>query len=772
MSVRDYLTEEEKQIFALIKAAKDEALITEYVDDGEYISCNLDGAHYELCLGFNPSPEHPYAERAIRASRFVTRLMDKIKRDYSCYFVYLENDFYPSESILKDKLNASRSLKITGIDAPKEEEASSDCFVSSYEIEVEIVATIGETYERMVDFLSVDQNTVYTYKHSISPKVLTKNLAPNEMINAQKRAKEILNLALYGQFPGKRKDENVRKKNIQQMLNTLAEAENSRFRGFLDRVSDIDAKVGQISVKPCSILIDAIEEKKFVYRVSCGNNTGDLSVIWRSGMEEFEENTQLYLHITPKGEFVGLKNTKSPHPINNFNFLVLAHKATLQDDEIIISPDRWTLNEAYNQYITNYAVPVERDGIITYFFEKYAVKTDGKWRLKLDCKKCELTDDFHYCKDLSQEYYLKDGEIKFGAVYTAGAQSFTCETCLKTIYYLGDEHLAYYQSHTLLDGKHYCSECTDTIRFGNLIYKKTDGVANGKKIGTVYALVDGNDFVPIADGGNVFVCSNCGKTVLYDKKTESNCCDICHSHICSNCAANADSDHIRKKVLNTGTLSCGYCASGALLWHESENKYTELYKVEDENGQEQFVLDNTLYPELIFHCVECGKPRYYDKRNSEKHKKCSSCGRIVCSCCTDKCLTDIGLGLTYCSDCASLLDEKYKAERNTAEDIFQNAKKYEIRINHSKVKANNELKGHFLKNINKYLPYLSMADRKLIRNGIKEHTEAFHINCISLSVLEKAINYKFTLSVTGGKAYLFYLMKNKLTYGGIFDGGL
>ena len=130
------------------------------------------------------------------------------------------------------------------------------------------------------------------------------------------------------------------------------------------------------------------------------------------------------------------------------------------------------------------------------------------------------------------------------------------------------------------------------------------------------------------------------------------------------------------------------------------------------------------------------------------------------------------MGLTYCSDCASLLDEKYKAERNTAEDIFQNAKKYEIRINHSKVKANNELKGHFLKNINKYLPYLSMADRKLIRNGIKEHTEALHINCISLSVLEKAINYKFTLSVTGGKAYLFYLMKNKLTYGGIFDGGL
>ena len=153
MSVRDYLTEEERQIFALINAAKEEALITEYNDDGEYISCNLDGAHYEICLGFNPSPEHPYAERAIRASRFVTRLMDKIKRDYSCYFVYLENDFYPNESLLKDKLNASRSLKITEIDAPKEEDASSDCFVSSYEIEVEIVATVGETYERMVDFL-------------------------------------------------------------------------------------------------------------------------------------------------------------------------------------------------------------------------------------------------------------------------------------------------------------------------------------------------------------------------------------------------------------------------------------------------------------------------------------------------------------------------------------------------------------------------------------------------------------------------------------------
>ena len=128
--------------------------------------------------------------------------------------------------------------------------------------------------------------------------------------------------------------------------------------------------------------------------------------------------------------------------------------------------------------------------------------------------------------------------------------------------------------------------------------------------------------------------------------------------------------------------------------------------------------------------------------------------------------------MTYCPDCASRLDEKYKAERNSAEDNFQNAKKYETRINHSKVKANNELKKHFIKNINKYLPYISMADRKIIRNGIKKNTDEFRINCISLSVLEKSTNYKFTLSVTGGKAYLFFLMKNKLTYGGIFDGKL
>ena len=775
MSVRDYLTEEERQIFALINAAKEEALITEYNDDGEYITCNLDGAHYEICLGFNPSPEHPYAERAIRASRFVTRLMDKIKRDYSCYFVYPENDFYPNESILKDKLNASRSLKITEIDAPNEEEASSDCFVSSYEIEVEIVATVGETYERMVDFLRVEingSNTVYTHKHIDSPKVFTKNIAPEEMAKARKRAKEILNLVLDGQYPGKRKDENIRKKNIQQMLNTLAKAKDSRFRGFLDRVSGKDSKVGQISVKPCSVLIDAIEEKKFVYRVSCGNETGDLSVIWRSGTEEFKEDTDLYLHITPRGEFVGLKNTKNLHPINNFNFLVLAHKATLQDDEIIISPDKWTLKEDYKDHITNYAVPVERDGVITYFFNQYAVKIDGKWRLKLDCKKCELAEDYHYYKDLSQEYYLKDGKIQFGSVYTAGAQSFTCETCFKTIYCYDDEYPEYYQSHTLLDGKHYCSECTDTIRIGNLIYKKTDGVANGKRTGTVYARVDGNEFVPIEEDGNVFICSNCGKTVLYDKLIENKCCNVCHSHICSDCAENADSDHIRQKVLNTGSLSCSYCASGASIWQESGKKFAELYKVEDENGEEQFVLDNTLYPELVFHCAECGKPRYFDKRNSNKHKKCSSCGRLVCSTCTDKCFTDGGLGLTYCPDCASRLDEKYKAERNSAEDNFQNAKKYETRINHSKVKANNELKKHFIKNINKYLPYISMADRKIIRNGIKKNTDEFRINCISLSVLEKSTNYKFTLSVTGGKAYLFFLMKNKLTYGGIFDGKL
>ena len=39
-----------------------------------------------------------------------------------------------------------------------------------------------------------------------------------------------------------------------------------------------------------------------------------------------------------------------------------------------------------------------------------------------------------------------------------------------------------------------------------------------------------------------------------------------------------------------------------------------------------------------------------------------------------------------------------------------------------------------------------------------------------MAILEKSTNYKFTVTILGGKTYLFYLIKNKLISGGIYDG--
>ena len=777
MTVIKQLTEEEKQIYALIDAAKNkEGLITEYRESDGYIFCKLDGITYELCFGCNPAPDHPCAERAIRASRFVTRLMDKIRKDYSCYFVQSDVNFYPHESALREKLNSGRTFaKIPAICTPKPEDAyGTNCFVSSYELEVEIVATVGETYQRMVDFLTVklDENgAVYTHSQRISAKELTKPIADEEKKDAEKRADDIMKLVLDGQLPGKSKNENIRKDNIRRMLEALTNSNNSRFSRFINDVSKQEGvNVGQISIKPCALLIDAIDDKKYVYRASCLEGTGDLSVIWRSSLGKFEENTPLYLQITKAKEFAGFTNVKNEYPISNFDSLVLAHRATKQGNDTKIAPDEWTLDESYDKLIRNCAVPVEIKGKTKYFFKKYAEKVDGEWRLKLECEKCALTDESHYKGNLSSEYYLKNGEIQFGRIYTAGAQSFSCETCRKTIYYRGSEHLNYRSLHRLLDGNHYCDLCGDTVRNGNLKYQKTENVHSGNKIGTVYARINENGFLPVENGGNVFVCANCGKPILYDSRIENNRCDICSNRICSNCANNSAGTPTRKKVLNTGTYACNRCASIPTIKTAFSNEAMRLFTVEDENGQEQMVLDNAESPELIFHCVECGKPRYYENNARTKHKKCSSCSRIICSCCSDKCTEDdTYLALTYCRDCDAKRNEKYENEKKIAEDIFQKVTNQEIKVFHAEKNANLELKNHVTDHINRYLPYFSMADRKLVRSSIRKNRidEAIKVECLSVSVLEKTVNYKYKLSVRGGKAYLFYRVNNNLTYGGL-----
>lgn len=776
MSIRDNLTEEEKQIYALITAAKDQGIITAYKDDGKYISCKLDDIKYEISLGFNPDYAHPSAERAIRASRFVTRLMDKIRKDFSCYYVQSENSSYPHEDVLMDKLNSGRTQKITQVVYHDQKVSGDDCFVSSYEIEVEIVASVGEKYERMVDFLTVEMNSkgaAYTHKHIISPGIITKNIAPDEETATKKRANEILNFVLDGQLPGKRKDENIRKNNIRNMLQALAQSKDSHFREFLDRASAEDAKVGQISVKPCSLLIDAVDEKEYVYKVSFGNDTGDLSVIWRSNIGDFNEDTQLYLQITPMSKFIGLTNVKTSHPINNFNLLVLAHKAEMKKGEIVITPDRWTLNDTYKQYINNYAVPVERDGVTRYFSKQYAVLINGKWRLSLDCERCALSGQMHYKGDLDEKFYLKDGQVKFGKIYTTGVPCFCCETCLKIIYYLNQEHIPYLLSHTLLDGECYCDYCNDTVRRGDYKYKKTENVANGDKIGTVYALMDGNDLVPIEKGGNVFVCANCGKTVLYDDKTENNTCAICSEHICSHCANNKNGAPDRPMVVNLSTYACKHCLEKSIIQRKGENMM--LYRVEDSNGQEQLVLDNAEHPALLFHCVECGKLRYRQHPNLGTHKKCSACGRIICSSCMDKhTAKDNCLGLTFCSNCATQCNTSvYKTAKSQAEEYYHKLRNQETKLKYDDLRKEQDLQKHVINNIKKYLPHFSMADRKTVRLYIKKGktgTAIQHISCQTVAILEKSTNYKFTVTVLGGKTYLFYLIKNKLISGGIYDG--
>ncbi len=797
------LTDQEKQIYELLKAAKEENLVTDYQENSNYVSCYLDDIHYEICFGENPdSEQHPNAERAIRASRFITRLMDKVKKDYSCYYVQY-NTIPPEKDLLNNKLFGNRTHgEISISDPPKEAEHGVDWFFSHYEIEVEIVAAVGDIYERMVDYLTVDMkyengegSTVYTHKHIDKDERSTfseSELDAEKLLKqgaAQNQASEILNFILNGQLPGESANESCRRENIQKMLSVLAASESSQFCQFLGRVSiQEDAKVGQLTVKPCALLIDAVNDKKYVYRFSCNREIGDLSVIWRSSLGAFEVTTQLYLYLSesqlknqePTYKFEGLTNIPNEYPINDFGSLVLAHKVEKNGKGIKIIPDKWTLKDpnfvatlanGENQVraINNYAVGVERNGVTKHFYIKDVFFVDNNFRLKSECRKCPLTGKYHYYEHFSAAYYLKDQKIEFGDIYTSGVHSFTCEICGRTIYYSSEKQKdAYLASHILLDGKHSCDNCQDRFSRGAYTYQKTENVICGNRSGTVYALVDTNGFLPIEKNGNVFTCANCGQAVLHDNKSEDNRCQICQSRVCSRCATNSKISALRPKVVNKGELACRNCLSKDII--QGCDGELKLFEVESDDGMKQYVLDDAKYPGLVFHCVVCGKAKYYDKLSYEKFRRCSSCDRIICPSCVDKCKSDASpFRLIFCPNCATECDDKYDSEKKKAEEIYSKVLDYLNKRENTQTRAKHHLENHVKKNIKKYLPYLTLADRSCVRKSIRNNDfdRNITIEFKHVAVLEKKITYEFTISVYEGDTYLFYKENDRVTYGGI-----
>lgn len=677
------LTNEEQQIYNLISAAHNLDLIKfDDDEDDNYLNCELDGVNYVLCFGIDPDKDHPSAERAIRASVFVTRLMDLIRVNYSCYYVQSSDAPAPEASIFNDILTkACPSANITKVEySGIEDDPDFQYRPSSHGIEIEIVAMIGDVYRRMVDYLSVEKNgdsVVYTHDNNNIPKVLANDKRIDSNDDLVKQAKDILDLILQGKLPNRDANEDIRKENIGKILEALAASPDSNFCKFLDDAKSQKAKVGQISVKPCSLLIGANNDKKHVYNVYCGEKCGKLALIWRSSLGDINENTPLYLDINGK-EFKGLTNIVNNDPLHDdFKSLVLAHTVeTESTGAITLKPDSWTLDEQYTDIIGNHAVIVNRNGVKTYVSVGCTEVMDGAHRLKAECNKCQLTEERHYVGNLSKEYYLKDGTVQLGRIFTRGTPSFSCDICKKRIYYKGPKsskvEKSYKKSHVLLDGNHYCDRCPDSIVIDNKKFKKTDGVRFGNDVGTVYAQVDyKGDFVSVDEGGNVFKCANCKEANYYD-------------------------------------------------------------------------------PAM--------------------HTRCSCCGKIVCETCAGGISTDSGdLALTYCDDChLKIAGSNYEANKRSAEESFQRLMQYKTKKYRAETDAEKELTDHFIKNVNKYLPYFSMKERKLIRQAIKENRidQTIRIVCDNSAVLGKTVRYKFSIEVNY-RWYVFYLINNKLIYGGV-----
>ena len=151
----------ERSIAGLILSATERGLLNNVTknSDGRFFCFEIsksEGETYEIYFGKKPSPSelaaHPNAERAIRSSGLIRRLFDEIRFRSNCFIAPSGNISAPAEEDILELFDLKGQRISLAFDDSKT--VDGDSFSSSgvtHELEVEIFASIGNHYKRMVD---------------------------------------------------------------------------------------------------------------------------------------------------------------------------------------------------------------------------------------------------------------------------------------------------------------------------------------------------------------------------------------------------------------------------------------------------------------------------------------------------------------------------------------------------------------------------------------------------------------------------------------------
>ena len=622
--------------------------------------------------------EHSGAERAIRASEFVTNLLKIIDTYYNCYIVPSDKIDPPANSTISKYIGHYPSMVLIDESKTRDGVTYSEDNIS-HELEVRIIAKIGNKYKRIIEVVTVQKNAngELSFKDSNysrdglpaftdSTKGNIGDLAQNE--RERERARTLFELITgsdRNNFHETDKDRLAKKaENSRKILEALAASENSEFHKFITELGSKSSAVGQINVIPTSLFVGAAKEKTYYYVIHDEKGKKfEFALTWNQSAESFTDETPLYILPADDGSFMGLTYAKTIKKENGEersleafepgkDKIVLAHViengAPKAVCATVLHPENNPTVHSYKG-VSNFAVSIskhsnseDKNYVSCCYLKSEVINVDGGFYLKNDCAECQYSKTLHWRGNLEKHNFINSELcLQNGLIYLASPRATMkkrfCDCC-ETEYYAEDgmRYTDYKIAKTLLDGKIACDNCYraggspfTTSKLGDI--KLVEAFLDKKKIspspdGRIFAKLVGGRLKEFNRGGNVFECSACKRLIYPNRYSGVSTCEICGNLLCMECKASFESNVVLASDLSSAPLRfCPSCptentpgVTGARIFDNAREANTKT-KIKGR------IYVDPAKTDRAYHCGFCGE-LVFDRTTP---KKCDCCGRLI-----------------------------------------------------------------------------------------------------------------------------------------------
>ncbi len=809
------LSASESQIAELIDAAYQYGIVewAWALDSAHYEIKIVDTDPYVVSFGRDPDRRKYDAERAQRASALVEALTGKIGAEYNCFIVPTDDVCEPptAEQIRKRLFSGNVT-----VGNPREGKSVGFGSTSSavYELEVTVIAAIGDKYLRVNDSVLVNRKgdkIEYEYRH------LTRHSSENikeHRFDVEKSRRTVTELLKPLCSPRA----NEEKKRILSVISAAKDSVlNQRLRELELTEKDFGS-VGQISLSPCAVYVDMIPEKNYSYEITAGKSSGRLLLKWGKRSADFEQ-TPLYpvLASDGSGRLVGLSDKGEGEPISDGDKLVFvshvesfdlnAGKVSLTEWLSILPKPHENVADSYKG-VRSYAVLVdeisphlnkalgkrygEKGGeIIRLYPRSDAVLAKGKkLRLGADFDICPLSDDStkEWIGGFTMEQlpYLdkKTTTLRRGYISQSRASSgylHHCDWCNSFYYSRDDASKNYRRKHLLLDKSCGCESCFAMRGVVNLGGSKhpvelVRGVKCNDKLGTSGSLFvnkrQNGELLPLDEGGNAFSCCHCGDMIYVEDASTVKKCYTCARPICADCYRLASS--MPEYRLLDGGWFCKACGAQSNICGTGKTVYRGVYNsAENSTGNIVDFADGAKATKLFF-CAECDYKNaklVYDKDAFP----CDVCGRLISSVHKNSPTLKSSLlaGKKICYGCRDEETIRAKAQIQSCVDERKALENQLSDLERETVDFMVSLQKDVRRNVLKYVPYMNFIDRIKILSEYKRLGDKFvdggKESCFTVRAEHPAgkgfgNTAKIVIEMKSGRKYLYYYVDGRITF--------